>query len=58
MKNRSIHEPQEIDQLKYSGNSMPVWVLLPWLLLMAYVVYYLAQYMWPDLVRWLASGSS
>lgn len=52
--NDESNEPQEIDQLKYLGYKVPYGVILPWVVLAAFIVYYSLMYTWPDLKAWMA----
>lgn len=43
----------EVEKLVYHGNRLPIWVIVPWVILVIFVVVYCARYVWPDLQSWL-----
>jgi hypothetical protein len=45
---------REVDLLRYEGNNVPRVLRFAWTLLIVFCVVYLARFMWPDLMTWLA----
>lgn len=46
-------ESREIDRLKYSGNSVPLFIKIVWVWILLFVVYYFVRFGVPDLQEWM-----
>lgn len=46
-------ETSEKDFLSYTGNKIPRIIRLAWSVLIAFCVYYMTKFSWPDLKLWL-----
>lgn len=51
-------DKKETDLLVYRGSSVPAFIKLVWAILILFCIYYLAQFMWPDLQTWLSKSAS